>query len=64
MNSFWLAFRFLTIIPLGRRKAIDSESVAAAGKYYPLVGLIIGGLAWSFFYGAEFFSPWPFPLGC
>ncbi|MFH0787865.1 MAG: adenosylcobinamide-GDP ribazoletransferase [Pseudomonadota bacterium] len=63
MNSFWLAFRFLTIIPLGRRKAIDSASVAAAGKYYPLVGLIIGGLAWSFFYGAGLLFPLAVAVG-
>ncbi|MBA4393644.1 MAG: adenosylcobinamide-GDP ribazoletransferase [Desulfobacca sp.] len=63
MNAFWLALRFLTIIPLGRQKEIDFDSVAAAGKYYPLVGLIFGGLAWSFFYGAVFLFPLAVSVG-
>ena len=63
MNSFFLALRFLTIIPLGRRGEVDPESVAAAGKYYPLVGLIIGGLSWSFYYGAHHFFPLPVSVG-
>ena len=30
MNSFFLALRFLTIIPLGRRREVDPDSVAFA----------------------------------
>lgn len=63
MNSFFLALRFLTIIPLGRGREIDPVSVAAAGKYYPVVGLIIGGLSWSFYYGAHHFFPIPVSVG-
>jgi adenosylcobinamide-GDP ribazoletransferase len=57
MKSFLLALRFLTIIPLGQGKDITSEAVAAAGKYYPLVGLIIGGLLWGFYQGVGFLFP-------
>ncbi len=57
MNSFLLALRFLTVIPLGQSREINSDSVAAAGKYYPLVGLVLGGLFWIFFYGVNFLFP-------
>jgi adenosylcobinamide-GDP ribazoletransferase len=57
MNSFFLALRFLTIIPLGKGREIDDDSVVLAGKYYPVVGLIIGGLSWSFYYVAHHFFP-------
>jgi adenosylcobinamide-GDP ribazoletransferase len=49
MTSFLLALRFLTIIPLGKPDtALTPERIAASGKYYPLVGLLIGGLLWGF----------------
>jgi adenosylcobinamide-GDP ribazoletransferase len=57
MNAFWLALRFLTILPLGQAKVVDAATVAAAGKYYSLVGLIFGGLAWGFFQGAAILFP-------
>ena len=63
MNSFLLAFRFLTIIPWGHSREIDSDSVAAAGKYYPLVGMAIGGLLWVFFYGVNLIFPAPVSTG-
>ncbi len=55
MKSFLLAIRFLTIIPLGSGQEITPGSVTAAGKYYPLVGLGLGGLLWGFFYGVNLF---------
>ena len=63
MKSFFLALRFLTIIPLGRSGEIDPESIASAGKYYPIIGLIIGGLCWSFYYGTHYFFPIPVSVG-
>jgi adenosylcobinamide-GDP ribazoletransferase len=63
VNSFFLALRFLTIIPLGHPGEIASDSVAPAGKYYPLVGLIIGGLSWSFFCGIHHFFPLAVSVG-
>jgi adenosylcobinamide-GDP ribazoletransferase len=55
MTSFFLALRFLTIIPLGRLREVVPESIGAAGKYYPVVGLIIGGFSWLVFYGVHHF---------
>jgi adenosylcobinamide-GDP ribazoletransferase len=63
MKAFWLALRFLTIIPLGRPQEIENEAVAAAGKYYPLVGLIFGGLAWIFFQAVLFVFPLAVSVG-
>jgi adenosylcobinamide-GDP ribazoletransferase len=63
MNSFFLALRFLTIIPLGRLQEVVPESIGAAGKYYPVVGLIIGGLSWLVFYGAHHFFPLSVSVG-
>lgn len=53
VTPFWLALRFLTVIPLGGgHKPPDDGEIVAAGKYFPLVGLIIGGLLWAFYEGA------------
>jgi adenosylcobinamide-GDP ribazoletransferase len=57
VNSFLLALRFLTIIPLGRQKETFRGSIASAGKYYPIIGLLIGGLAWLFYYCIQHFFP-------
>jgi adenosylcobinamide-GDP ribazoletransferase len=58
MTTFFLAFRFLTILPLGKGWEDKPDLVAAAGKYYPLVGLIMGGMFWIFYYGTRsLFSP-------
>jgi adenosylcobinamide-GDP ribazoletransferase len=63
VNSFFLALRFLTVIPLGKRGEVDPASIVAAGKYYPVIGLIIGGLSWVFYYGAHHFFPTPVSVG-
>jgi adenosylcobinamide-GDP ribazoletransferase len=63
VNSFFLALRFLTIIPLGKRGEADPGSIVAAGKYYPVIGLIIGGLSWAFYYGSHHFFPIPVSVG-
>ena len=50
MKAFLLAIRFLTIIPAGRSAACpDQFQVGASVQYYPLVGLLLGGLFWGFF---------------
>lgn len=49
MTSFLIALRFLTILPLGRPVRVDSDQVVRSSKYYPLVGLILGGLLWLFY---------------
>lgn len=49
MTSFFVALRFLTILPLGRPIPVDSDLVVRSSKFYPLVGLVLGGLAWIFY---------------
>ncbi len=39
------AFRFLTILPLPAGRGDDRETLAAATPFFPLVGLVLGGLA-------------------
>ena len=63
MKSFFLALRFLTVIPLGKQGEDDPASIVAAGKYYPVIGLIIGGLSWAFYYGTHRFFPIPVSVG-
>jgi adenosylcobinamide-GDP ribazoletransferase len=57
MTAFLLALRFLSIIPLGKGREITAATVSAAGKYYPLVGLILGGLFWMGFQGLRLLFP-------
>ncbi|MEW6187171.1 MAG: adenosylcobinamide-GDP ribazoletransferase, partial [Thermodesulfobacteriota bacterium] len=59
MKSFFLALRFLTILPLGGNQDLTDSRVASAGKYYPLVGLIIGALLWAFYRGIGVVFPVP-----
>jgi adenosylcobinamide-GDP ribazoletransferase len=49
MQSFLLALRFLTILPLGGPIPVDSALVVRSSKFYPLVGLLLGGLFWAFY---------------
>lgn len=63
MRSFLLSLRFLTILPLGGYPSPTEASIIAAGKYYPLAGLIIGGLLWGFYQGLELIFPPPVAAG-
>jgi adenosylcobinamide-GDP ribazoletransferase len=49
MTSFLAALRFLTILPAGGPIEVDSGLFIRSSKYYPLVGLVIGGLLWGFY---------------
>ena len=49
MTSFLAALRFLTILPVGGPIKVDSGLFIRSSKYYPLVGLVIGGLLWGFY---------------
>ncbi len=49
VRSFLTALGFLSIIPVGTRGAAGQSSFAAALFYFPLVGLLLGGLAAVFF---------------
>lgn len=49
MISFLLALRFLTILPLGGAVPVDAALFVRSSKFYPLAGLILGGMGWVFF---------------
>lgn len=48
MKAFWIAITFLTRIPMGRLIGSDTAAVywKNSASFYPLVGLVIGGLLW------------------
>ena len=41
--SFLLAVQFLTRVPIGRINVYTPERMTAATRYYPLVGVLVGG---------------------
>ena len=43
MNHFWLALGFLTIVPT-RPFAYELDALGQAGKWFPIVGLFVGGV--------------------
>jgi adenosylcobinamide-GDP ribazoletransferase len=49
MTAFLIALRFLTILPLGRHLPVDSDLVVRSSKFYPLAGLLLGGMCWIFY---------------
>jgi len=57
LKSFFLALRFLTILPWGGSLTPKDEEIVSAGKYFPLVGLIIGLFLWAFYCGAAWIFP-------
>jgi len=57
--GLFTALRFLTVIPLPRRLAAGTPGFAAALPYFPIVGLIVGGLTAGVFY---LFSGWISPM--
>jgi adenosylcobinamide-GDP ribazoletransferase len=58
MNSFFLAWKFLTILPgWGGKGAIDPQRLGPSMAYYPLVGFFLGLILWIFFW----FLTWMFP---
>ncbi len=42
MKSILTAFRFLTIIPLGKGEDVDPKGMASAMAWFPAVGLVLG----------------------
>lgn len=42
MSDFMVAFRFLTIIPLGKEKVVAPDRVKGSLNYYSVVGLVLG----------------------
>ena len=58
LGSFITALRTLTIIPLGGKEA---EDLSDALPFFPIVGLIIGGIGWLIAVGVEYING-DFPL--
>jgi len=57
MNAFFLAVSFFTRIPVPPVRSSE-EDWQKSVAFYPLVGLIIGGLLWTVYQlGAQWFSP-------
>jgi adenosylcobinamide-GDP ribazoletransferase len=47
MKSFWLAWRFLTLLPVGKsQEEIHPRYFGQSMAYYPLVGFLLGLLLW------------------
>ncbi|AGA69717.1 cobalamin-5'-phosphate synthase [Desulfitobacterium dichloroeliminans LMG P-21439] len=47
MRKLWIALTFLTRIPLPQPANVTSEEFTLSQHYYPLVGLILGGVLWA-----------------
>jgi len=55
--SFWLALQFLTILPTPRLKPATPSALGKSLSFYPLVGLILGGLLAALNYGLGYILP-------
>lgn len=44
MDAFWLALQFLTRLPTPEKINYDAKTLGSSVFFYPLVGLILGGL--------------------
>src|SRR3954468_15825082 len=42
MFTFLAALKFLTTLPVPLRKPVEAEDLARGGRYFPLVGLLLG----------------------
>lgn len=62
MNSFILLLQFATRLPLPLKTNYSPKEIAKGVKYFPLVGLILGGIIYGFYRIAVNFLP-PLPLG-
>ena len=55
--GFFTALKFLTIFPLPRRWAKATEYFGQSLSYFPLVGLVLGGILFGLDYGLSFILP-------
>ncbi|MEE9520704.1 MAG: adenosylcobinamide-GDP ribazoletransferase, partial [Dehalococcoidales bacterium] len=55
--SFFAALRFLTILPVLRRREVAPEELARSTGYFPLVGLIIGLILAGAYWLLQFILP-------
>jgi adenosylcobinamide-GDP ribazoletransferase len=51
MSDLLTAFRFLTVLPLGRGRVVEPERMASSMAYFPLVGAWLGVMLWCADYG-------------
>ncbi|WP_288391044.1 adenosylcobinamide-GDP ribazoletransferase, partial [uncultured Acinetobacter sp.] len=47
MMPFWIALQFLTILPVQLDRMPTAEENARAVLFYPVVGLLLGGLLYA-----------------
>lgn len=59
MNRLIGAIRFLTIIPVSGKLGISTEDLAGSLHWFPIVGLLIGGVTGGIFYLAGPYLPMP-----
>ena len=57
LRTFFLAVQFLTRLPVPDAHAYSPRRLAAAVRYYPLVGALIGGLCAAVFWLAHLWLP-------
>lgn len=57
--SFLLAVQFLTRLPVGSEGLYSPARMAAAVRYYPLVGLFVGGVSAGIFFVSDMVCPTP-----
>ncbi|MDA3929745.1 MAG: adenosylcobinamide-GDP ribazoletransferase [Prolixibacteraceae bacterium] len=57
LNIFLTALMFYTRIPVKRDIGYSSENLNKATRYFPLIGLIVGGISALVFWGASFVLP-------
>lgn len=59
MKPFLTALAFLTILPVVPKNREESPlPLAQAAAFFPVVGLVIGVLCYSLFWGVSFWLPW------
>ena len=56
-NLFLLALSFYTRIPLKKQLDYSSENMNKSTRFFPLIGLIVGGIGALVFWGASFVLP-------
>ncbi len=60
MSRFFTALKFLTIFPVPARWAGGEEDMSRCLPFFPLVGILIGGLAAGWTWGLDYLlPPWP-----
>jgi adenosylcobinamide-GDP ribazoletransferase len=59
LGSFWTAWHFLTVIPLPVKVPFEAERMGASALFFPIVGLILGGVLLAFDAAVGPFFPRP-----